>query len=763
MFKTSLKKYKSSLEKRAIFLIGFFLSLSMILVAVNSIPEKLDFEHTVYLTVLIWSIVFFTKPFRKYLIGMLLIVQVLWFYSIAAILPVPMQLGFNKVFHNGVSFATFIYEKMYGYYYAGFIAWAKNFLTKVSQADERSFYWILIALIVFAFVGVITYLLERKVNWKIFLLAGAYFIVAWFLYVSHLEFYFSIFFIGLTIYKQIHAYEEVIDEAGNRGERTRYYNYNSAIMVGGITMAMVLVLAHIAIKFIPMSEINFKLDSALPTLNNVRTDFLSRGHSNTFSFATTMYSPNGRQLGGPILERDYSVIFRVRAEEGGLYLRGRTKNDYTGSQWNSDYNTYRNNVFVGDLYTALPKEQISEMTVYPEHIKTRTIFSPYLFYVTNYDRPDVYGNLDHIVYFKEGINTDYKPYNVLYVKSEYIHLYDELRESERSNYLKLPSKGLSKTEALTLKVTSGITDPYEKMKAIENYLRENYRYSLYTEEPVEDSDFVEHFLFEEEVGYCTYFASAMAVMGRFVDVPTRYVEGFISSDFLDKDNLYEVTANRAHAWVEAYIDGRGWVTFEPTPAYSPAEPIEEERPMDDFELNSDVDREDEVVEPIEQQDPQPAVSVVTNDSGFKLSVDLIINILIYGLIIGLVGLVFYMKRRRLKRDIESGTSTEKVNRRIHFMMSMARLINDDFNQAELPRNVLYRVSENTLSIKMPIDIENMIDISLYSNHEFDEEDFTHFDEFFKDYESAVKSKISSLSHFIHKYLLNTLYHRNYYD
>lgn len=59
----------------------------------------------------------------------------------------------------------------------------------------------------------------------------------------------------------------------------------------------------------------------------------------------------------------------------------------------------------------------------------------------------------------------------------------------------------------------------------------------------------------------------MAVMGRCLGIPTRYVEGFYV-DYKDKkDSYYTVKNADAHAWVEVYFDGIGWIPFEPTPGY----------------------------------------------------------------------------------------------------------------------------------------------------------------------------------------------------
>lgn len=77
---------------------------------------------------------------------------------------------------------------------------------------------------------------------------------------------------------------------------------------------------------------------------------------------------------------------------------------------------------------------------------------------------------------------------------------------------------------------------------------------------------VDDFL-ERRSGYCSHYASALAVLGRALDVPTRMVLGYSASGVqAEADSTYEVTADQLHAWVEAYIDDVGWVPFDVTPA-----------------------------------------------------------------------------------------------------------------------------------------------------------------------------------------------------
>jgi protein-glutamine gamma-glutamyltransferase len=79
-------------------------------------------------------------------------------------------------------------------------------------------------------------------------------------------------------------------------------------------------------------------------------------------------------------------------------------------------------------------------------------------------------------------------------------------------------------------------------------------------------DPVANFLFVRKQGHCEYFASSMVIMLRTLGIPARIVNGFRGGEFNDLTGSYLVRARDAHSWVEAYIPGYGWTTFDPTPA-----------------------------------------------------------------------------------------------------------------------------------------------------------------------------------------------------
>lgn len=117
-----------------------------------------------------------------------------------------------------------------------------------------------------------------------------------------------------------------------------------------------------------------------------------------------------------------------------------------------------------------------------------------------------------------------------------------------------------------LSITAGASTPLEKVFAIRQELLTNYTYALDVDVPPEDSDFVEYFI-NTKKGYCTYFASAMAVLARINGIPSRYVEGFVVDvpDTSDgAESTVTVTGRSGHAWCEVYMNGIGWIPIDAT-------------------------------------------------------------------------------------------------------------------------------------------------------------------------------------------------------
>jgi transglutaminase-like putative cysteine protease len=140
------------------------------------------------------------------------------------------------------------------------------------------------------------------------------------------------------------------------------------------------------------------------------------------------------------------------------------------------------------------------------------------------------------------------------------------------DYLQLPATLDKRVGSLarTIVAQSGARNSYDAARAVEAHLNRNafggaYRYSL--DMRASGSDPLSDFLFNVRAGHCEYFATAMTVMLRTLNIPARIVNGFQQGEYNSAADAYIVRQADAHSWVEVYFpDADAWVTFDPTPA-----------------------------------------------------------------------------------------------------------------------------------------------------------------------------------------------------
>jgi hypothetical protein len=119
-------------------------------------------------------------------------------------------------------------------------------------------------------------------------------------------------------------------------------------------------------------------------------------------------------------------------------------------------------------------------------------------------------------------------------------------------------------KAKTLEITGDTDDVLKKITTIEQYLQDNYKYKLGISLNTQN-DPVYEFLINKRDAHCEYFASAMTLMLRSIDIPARYTVGFVMNEYRKPYNCFVVREKHAHAWVQVFIEGKGWVEFDPTP------------------------------------------------------------------------------------------------------------------------------------------------------------------------------------------------------
>jgi transglutaminase-like putative cysteine protease len=297
------------------------------------------------------------------------------------------------------------------------------------------------------------------------------------------------------------------------------------------------------------------------------------------------YGTNDSRLGGPFLADD-TVVFYAEAKKRH-YWRVETKDIYTGKGWESsdsvEIRTFeRENDVMKWFDESVDKEMLTATVNFHERL-----FS-HLVYPAGLTSVNVSGD---VVFRLHAANekiyvTNRESYAVRLSGYEMIYEYpsfslETLRQvpviEDREllqRYTQLPPNLPERVKQLAQRITNGKENQYDKVKAIEQYFSFN-GYFYETKDvavPGEQEDYVDQFLFETKKGYCDNFSTSMIVLLRSVGIPARWVKGYTSGQLVHSGengmNVYEITNNNAHSWVEVYFEGVGWVPFEPTKGFT---------------------------------------------------------------------------------------------------------------------------------------------------------------------------------------------------
>lgn len=147
------------------------------------------------------------------------------------------------------------------------------------------------------------------------------------------------------------------------------------------------------------------------------------------------------------------------------------------------------------------------------------------------------------------------------------------RPTNIEDFMELPPNFPGQLTATALRVTRGATTDFEKAWMLQHWFRDSGEFTYSQDVSTGHgalvlADWLNSPTSENyRTGYCEQFAAAMAVLGRVLDVPSRVVWGFTpgSTTIIDGLEVIEVRDTNAHAWVEMWMDGFGWVRFDPTP------------------------------------------------------------------------------------------------------------------------------------------------------------------------------------------------------
>jgi protein-glutamine gamma-glutamyltransferase len=297
------------------------------------------------------------------------------------------------------------------------------------------------------------------------------------------------------------------------------------------------------------------------------------------------------QLGqlGEILENDSVVMTvefenesgeRIRPDEEPLW-RGVTMLRYEGGRW------HRQSKGAQSVVSFKFDSRLKEGKLIRQKIKLEPIDSPTLFgirpildasSVYQQIQPALNGN-DGTLFRSDVLNEEYD-YEVISDRSARGAQPHETPPSNNESALLFMPAGLkNKLRAIALPVIAKIDAEgpdgiAARARALESFLRDSGQFTYTLQMTIDDAklDPVEDFLINRKAGHCEYFASALALLLRSVDIRSRLVNGFKGGDWNELTGTMNVRQKHAHSWVEAYAGLKGperlpdWITLDPTPA-----------------------------------------------------------------------------------------------------------------------------------------------------------------------------------------------------
>ena len=131
-------------------------------------------------------------------------------------------------------------------------------------------------------------------------------------------------------------------------------------------------------------------------------------------------------------------------------------------------------------------------------------------------------------------------------------------------YVEIPPDLPDRVGDLARRITAGATSEYDRVAAVQSWIRRNTTYDLDVPTDPAGVDSVDHFLFVTRTGFCEQIASSLAIMLRTLGIPTRLVTGYGPGERNPLTGYFEVKQSDAHAWVEVFYPGIGWVPYDPT-------------------------------------------------------------------------------------------------------------------------------------------------------------------------------------------------------
>jgi transglutaminase-like putative cysteine protease len=173
---------------------------------------------------------------------------------------------------------------------------------------------------------------------------------------------------------------------------------------------------------------------------------------------------------------------------------------------------------------------------------------------------------DHRIYSRVPVSA-VTPLTLEYFPESQLDL--SLSASVRRQTLSLPEGQNPQAQLLALRERQiAGSDLQYALNMLQWFKQENFRYTL-TPPTLGDSDTIDRFLFDSRLGFCAHFASAYTNLMRMANIPARIVAGYQGGEWNEQGKFLAIHQFDAHAWVEIWLEGAGWIRVDPTAVIAP--------------------------------------------------------------------------------------------------------------------------------------------------------------------------------------------------
>ena len=277
-------------------------------------------------------------------------------------------------------------------------------------------------------------------------------------------------------------------------------------------------------------------------------------------------------------------LMRVRSDEP-LYWRGGTLDNFDGVRWSSTLGGGADSESDGEEIASGVETETVRQSVEILEAETGLVFGGYN--IRDVSLPDAEPAADGS-WSVAGRLQQGERYGVISeipqpTEAQLSGAGAAYPEEVRSRFLQMPGdrpEQIAET-AETIRRDYAPKTPYETARAIQRYLLYDggFTYNLDVDYRRADQA-IEEFLGDGREGFCTQFATSMALVARELGVPTRVVYGATTGEEIGEGE-YVVRGANMHTWVEVYFPGVGWYPFDPTPGLGVTGAMEENAPAPD--------------------------------------------------------------------------------------------------------------------------------------------------------------------------------------